>query len=135
MSWACPTCNRTFSRNKQAHSCEKHELNSLFVDKPIQIRELYEYLVERIQPLGQMEIHVSKWNVTMRAATTFMSIFPEKKDLALTIVCDKPIDDFPIYASHHYSKNRWNNHIKIEHKEEVDSQLMGWIQDAYKLCS
>jgi hypothetical protein len=135
MSWTCPNCERTFTRNKQWHSCEKHELVSLFIDKPQFIRDLYDHLIKEVEKIGPMEVHVSKWNITLRHSSTFMSIFPEKKDLALAIVCDKPIDDFPIYDSHQYSKQRWSNHVKIEEPGEIDSQLLGWIRDAYFLCS
>jgi len=133
MPWTCPNCNRTFSRNKQWHSCEKHELGNLFIDKPEKIRQLYDVLIERIEVFGPMEIHVAKWNVTLRAKSTFMSIIPEKKDLAITFLRDEALDDFPVYDVYHYSKNRWVNHVKIEDPEEIDDQLIKWLKEAYDL--
>lgn len=135
MSWTCSTCKRTFSRNKQSHSCEIHDINSIFHDKPPEIFNLYKTLVSRVQELGSMEVHVATWNITLRSQSTFMSIFPEKKDLALAIIRDEPLDDFPVYQSYQSSKKRWSNHIKIEKEEEIDTQLLGWIKDAYDLCS
>lgn len=135
MSWTCPTCKRTFTRNRQAHSCEKHELSALFADKPEFIRTLFDYLLEQIKTVGPMEVHVAKWNVTLRSATTFVTIIPEKKDLIIRMAHQTALDDFPVYDSHQYSKNRWANLVKIENKEEVDSQLIAWIKDAYELCS
>ena len=135
MSWTCSICERTFARNKQAHSCEIHDINSIFFDKPPEIYELYKSLISRIQKLGPLEVHVAKWNVTLRSHTAFMSIFPEKKDLALAFLRDEALDDFPVYSSYQSSKKRWSNHVKIETEEEIDTQLMGWIKDAYDLCS
>lgn len=135
MSWTCADCGRTFSRNKQAHSCEKHSIENLFIDKPQHIWHLYQALIDRIKEIGPLEVHVAKWNITLRASTTFMSINPEKKDLALTIIRDEPLDDFPVHNSFQYSKNRWSNHVKIETEEEIDKQLLTWIKEAYELCS
>ncbi len=135
MAWTCPTCGRSFARNKQWHSCEKHDINTIFADKPAEIRDLYEIFVQKVQEIGPMEIHVAKWNISCRAASTFVGIFPEKRDLAISFVRDEPLDDFPVYATHHYSKNRWSNHVKIEEAEEIDEQLLRWIKDAYQLCS
>lgn len=135
MTWTCPTCGRDFARNKQWHSCEKHDLNAIFSDKPQKIIELYKHLISALEPLGPMEIHASKWNITLRAKSTFMSIFPEKKDLALTFVRDEPLDDFPVYQTYQHTKNKWSNHVKIENIEEIDNQLLTWIKDAYILCS
>ena len=126
---------RTFSRNKQAHSCEIHDINSIFHDKPPEIHNLYNALVSRVKELGLMEVHVAKWNITLRSQSTFMSIFPEKKDLVLAIIRNEPLDDFPVYQSYQSSKKRWINHVKIETIEEIDAQLLGWIEDAYKICS
>lgn len=135
MSWTCPKCARTFTRNKQAHSCETHDISLLFSDKSPEIFELFKALISKVQELGPMEVHIAKWNITIRSKTTFMSIFPEKSDLALAIIRDEPLDDFPVYSTYQYSKNRWSNHVKIEEPEEIDDQLLNWIQYAYELCS
>ena len=111
MSWTCSTCDRTFKRNKQAHSCEKHEIESHFIDKPAHIWELYMSLISQVQAFGLMEIHVSKWNITLRSAITFMSVYPEKKHLTIIFIRDEALDDFPVHDSYHHSKNRWNNHV------------------------
>ena len=134
MSWTCPECERTFRRNNQAHSCEKHSIDNLFFDKPQHIRELYDSLIKQVGELGPMEIHVGKWNVTLRSGITFMSITPEKKDLALAFLRDEPLDDFPVHDNYQHGKDRWSNHVKIETGEEIDGQLMGRLGDAYKLC-
>ncbi len=135
MTWTCTTCNRTFKRNKQAHSCEKHEVESLFIDKPANIWELYLNLISQIQEFGPMEIHIAKWNVTLRSATTFMTVIPENKHLTITFIRDEALDDFPVYDSYHYSKNRWSNLVKIESLDEIDRQLLSWLREAYLLCT
>jgi len=135
MPWTCPTCKRTFKRNKQAHSCEKHEVEALFIDKPAHIWELYRNLVSQVQEFGSMEVHVAKWNVTIRSAVTFMSIIPEKKHLTITFIRDEALDDFPVYESYLHSKKRWSNLVKIESVDEIDKQLLSWLNEAYVLCS
>jgi len=134
MAWTCPTCKRTFLRNKQWHSCEEHDIENIFADKPLRIRQLYEALLGEVLKIGPMEVHVSRWNITLRHNSTFMAVVPDKSTLVITFIREEALDDFPVYQTHHYSKNRWSNHVKIESKEEIDRQLLNWLKEAYDMA-
>ena len=133
MPWICPECNRKFARNKQARSCESYALDPLFVKSNPGVRALYDSLIRIVSTFGPVDIRVGSYIVSLRNLSTFMSIFPERNHLTITFIRDEALDEFPVYQTYQQSKNRWANHIKIESREEIDDQLIGWLKEAFVL--
>jgi hypothetical protein len=132
--WICPECGRKFTRNRQGHSCVRHDPELLFIGKSQKARDLYNLIIEKVQAFGEIEINPQKWNISIRRLTTFIAIMIEKDHLTLVFLTDRPIDDFPVYNSFHHSAHRWSNALKIESPDEVDDQLMQWLKEAYDLA-
>ncbi len=133
MPWTCPECKRVFARNKQAHSCQSYNLNPLFAKSNSEVRDLYDKLILLLEKFGPIDIRVSQYHISIRNLSTFLNIVPEKTHLTLSFVRDEALDEFPIYSNYQRSKNRWSNSIKIESEEEIDEQLINWLNDAYKI--
>ena len=133
MPWTCPECKRVFARNKQAHSCQSYNLNPLFAKSNSEVRDLYDKLILLLEKFGPIDIRVSQYHISIRNLSTFLNIVPEKTHLTLSFVRDEALDEFPIYNNYQRSKNRWSNSIKIESEEEIDEQLINWLNDAYKI--
>jgi hypothetical protein len=95
---------------------------------------LFRELMDRISVFGEIELHTGKWGITVRHLSTFLSIMIERDHLSLIFLCDRPIDEFPVYQNYHHSARRWSNAVKIEDSEEIDNQLLGWLKEAWELA-
>jgi len=42
------------------------------------------------------------------------------------------LDSVRIFQSIEPYPNRWTHHVLIEHSDDVDTQLMEWLDDAYQ---
>ena len=135
MPWTCPNCNRVFSRNKQAHSCESFDLDPLFLKSAKGVRELYDILILKMKEFGPLDIRIGSFGISLRNLSTFLHIIPEKNHLTLSFVRDEALDDFPVYQYYQQTSRKWSNLVKVESPEEIDNQLIGWLKDAYILCS
>jgi hypothetical protein len=46
----------------------------------------------------------------------------------------RTLDDPRIAKTEQVSKNRWHNEIRLDTPEQIDSELCGWLQEAYTLA-
>lgn len=95
---------------------------------------LFNTLVGKVCEFGEVELHVGKFNITLRRLSTIMMVLIEKDHLTLNFISGKPIDEFPVYQNYHYSARRWSNAVKIESPDEIDAQLMKWLREAWELA-
>ena len=131
--WICPDCGRKFARNKQSHSCESYSLEDLLRGKNPAMVELFQQLMNRVNQFDEVELHPTKWGITVRHLSTFLSVMVEKDHLTLVFVSREPVEEFPVYQNYHYSANRWHNAVKIESEEEIDDQLINWLKAAWEV--
>jgi hypothetical protein len=132
--WTCPECGRKFARNKQSHSCTQYDQNLFFKGRVPAMVELCNDLIYRVKQFGEVEVYTGKWNLTLRHYSTFLSIIIEKSHLTLVFISEEPIDEFPVYQTHHHTSSRFSNLVKIESLDEIDDQLMNWLKRAWELA-
>jgi hypothetical protein len=53
----------------------------------------------------------------------------------LTIKAEKPIRSPRVTKAEQVSRNRWHLDVKVSNTEEIDSELLGWLRQAYDLCA
>jgi hypothetical protein len=53
--------------------------------------------------------------------------------LLVTIKASKPVQSPRIFKAEQVSKNRWHLEVKLSTADEIDSELLGWIREAYEL--
>lgn len=132
--WTCPACGRKFTRKNQSHSCEQYDLDAFFIGKTENARKLFDTLLERVQPFGEVDLHVGKYHLTLRHLSTFSSIMVEKDHLTIVFISQEPIDEFPVHKNHPSGPNKYANVIKVEEVDEIDNQLIRWLQEAYEMA-
>ena len=135
MAWTCPDCKRVFARNKQAHSCKSYDLDPLFAKSNQGVRDLYDHLLLLVSKFGPIDVRVGTFSISIRNLSTFVEIIPERNHMTITFIRDEKLDEFPIYQSYQRSKHRCSNLIKVESKDEIDEQLINWLNDAYLLTA
>ena len=106
-----------------------------FAGKPEE-QALYEIFRSRLlAEVGEARIKVSKTQITFsgKYGFAFVSHPRRKKDQSILVsfgLFHRQESDRIQYASEPYP-NRWTHHMLIQTPEEIDDELVGWIQEAY----
>jgi hypothetical protein len=72
-----------------------------------------------------------KTSIHLNHKTAFAGIRTQKKALLVNIKSAEAIKDARISKSEKLSASRYHQEIKLTSVEEVDSQLVGWLREAY----
>lgn len=112
-----------------------------FFDKMPQMRPLYQVLKEKLNRVyPDMEVKITKTQISFRNRHVFaMASLPwrrvkgwPEKYLLVSFGLSYQKESPRIAQSVEAYPNRWTHHMVIEHKEEIDDELMGWIHEAYQ---
>jgi hypothetical protein len=128
--WTCPRCRRQFANRNQAHSCGQFTVDQLLDGKPLEIVEWYERLADMVQRCGEVVVAPTKTRVLFKVRTVFASVAVSKNWLDVLFVLDRRLkhprikkaqDEYPGIV--HF--------LRIEKIEDLDTNLAGWLQEAY----
>jgi hypothetical protein len=96
-------------------------------------QKLYEQLIRSLKKLGPFQIENKKTCVHLARKSAFAGVHPRKQHLLITIKTAKPLDSERVVKSEQVSKSRWHQDIKLTSKDEIDSELLAWMREAYEL--
>ena len=133
--WNCPNCGRNFRNTNQDHSCMITDLESHFVNKQQKVIETFTVIKNEVMKLEGVKINSVKNAILFQAKSNFLAVKPKKNHLDIEFVLDKRIEGFPIYKTVQATKLKLAHFVRLEHPDEVDNQLIGWITDAYLISN
>ena len=128
-------------RWEQSHTAQElsPEECLFFAGKPEE-QALYALFRSRLlTEVGEAHIKVSKTQITFsgKYGFAFVSHPRRKKDQGILVsfgLFHRQESDRIQYASEPYP-NRWTHHMLVQTPEEIDDELMGWIQEAHDFAS
>jgi hypothetical protein len=135
MRWTCPDCKRDFRTTNQWHSCNLTDVNDHLKDKPASIVATIEKLLDVGLQLEGTELVTVKSSVSVKVGAKFLSLYPSKTRIEVWFYSSEEIEEFPVYKSTRISGKRVLNQLVVESPEEVDEQLIHWIQASYAIVS
>lgn len=97
--------------------------------------ELYKKLLTSLKPLGPYQEEIKKTSIHLAARTAFAGVRLRRDYLLLTIKAEKPLESPRILKIEQVSKSRWHCELKLSDAKEIDRELLGWLKQAYALCS
>lgn len=113
----------------------------MFFDKMPQLQPLYEKLKGKLQALyPDMAIKITKTQISFRNRTVFaMASLPwrkvrgwPKEYLLVSFGLPYQKESPRIVQSVEAYPNRWTHHVILEREEEIEEELIGWLQEAYR---
>lgn len=117
----------------------KREIESFFSKMP-EVIPLYERIEEKIlERFDDVSIEIKKTQITFKSKRGFVYVWlPIRRMknrpvyyLVLSFGLDQRIESSRIAESVETYKNRWMHHLIVEKPEELNDELMRWIQEAY----
>ena len=131
--WTCSKCGRKFRKSNQPHSCKKVPLEKHFAGKGL-AKELFDFLVKSIEAdIGRVEIISIPCCVHLFGKYDFLAALPKKKGLEVRFALDRKLESSRITACVPLSSKTFKNCLKVDSKEEIDDELLGWLKESYYL--
>lgn len=106
---------------------------------------LFETFENRLeQAVGEFSVRVQKTQITYSnrhvfACVSFLKVRKAKQRppvyIVVTFGLHRKIDSPRIDAAVEAYPGRWTHHVLVERPEEIDEELMSWIQEAYALAA
>lgn len=116
----------------QSHSCLVVDIEQHFISKKPEMRLLYDQLMQLLGSTEAYRISVVKNAILVSANSTFLAIKPKKNWLDIEFVLAEEVNDFPIHKTIKAAHNRWAHFMRIQHPDELDRQLAGWVKRAFE---
>jgi len=131
--WTCSTCGRIFEKANQPHSCHKVPLEQHFKNKD-KAKELFDYLVKQINSkIGKCQIISIPCCVHLFGKDDFLAVLPKKDKLEIRFALDRKLDSSRLKQSVQMTAKFFKNCIDIKAREEINEELIGWLNQAYHL--
>jgi predicted transport protein len=128
--WACPKCDRRFTRKNQRHACGTGEREQVLRSRPAEVVELYAALEAFVNSLGPVEFVTRERYVLLRSKRVFADLGVMTDTLRLAI-------HLPRHAVNErfikiVADNRQVTHVaKLRGLEELEA-MKPFLREAYE---
>jgi hypothetical protein len=95
---------------------------------------VYTKLAKALDRFGSYEVEEKKTSLHLTRRRAFAGIHPRANGVVLNLVFDTPLEDARVHKCERVSANRCHVEFKLEDPNQVDAQLVGWMQRAYSLA-
>jgi hypothetical protein len=133
MSWTCPQCGRKFKTERHYHSCDVVTMDDHLKKCTPEIKKLAEKIFKMALSWKNVQITPLKSMILITAGMNFMSMKPKKEWLEIEFILEEEINEFPIYKTLRYTRNKVVHSVKIDSEEDLNLQLTDWLKQAYNL--
>ena len=100
-----------------------------------QLKILYQELLDELNQFGKVAVEEKKTSFHLKNRVAFVGVHPKKNHFVLNIVSSSPIKSSRITKLEKVSANRFHNEVKIGKREDIDTELLSWLKDAYRLTA
>jgi hypothetical protein len=131
--WKCPNCGRTFEKHGQMHSCQTKSLDEHFKNKDL-AKSLFEVLFKIInKEVGKCKVVSIPCCIHLYGEYDFLAALPKRDRLEIRFGLYYAIKSPRIKQAVPISEHSFKICIDIKSKEDIDSELMDWVKEAYHL--
>ena len=110
-------------------------VTSHFQNKDKVVREIYECLLRKVEQCGTVSEDAKKTSIHLVNRTAFAGVATRKGAINLTIKGDRALSSSRVTKSEQVSAHRFHHEVKLTSPADIDSQLIGWLREAYKLSA
>jgi hypothetical protein len=111
----------------------EYTVDDQFTGKAPNVRAIYDLLLTHLRMFGPVSEEPKKTSIHLANTSGFAGVHTRKNYLILNIRSDHPIDSARISKSEQVSKSRYHQEIKLENLDDVDAELLEWLEAAYAL--
>lgn len=115
--------------NENGHTVKEH-----FENRAPEVKATYGAILKAAKKLGAVKEEAKKTSIHLVRKSAFAGIATRKTALILTLKSDSDITSKRIAKREQASAHRWHLEVKLEKPEQVDRELIHWLERAYELA-
>ena len=97
------------------------------------VSDIYDRLLGALRQLGPVDEDPKKTSIHLSHGSAFAGVHPRASSIVLNIRTSEPIDSPRVRKTEQVSKNRFHNELVLSSTHDVDAELLGWLERAYRL--
>ena len=113
-----------------AHTVKEH-----FENRAPEVKATYQAILKAAKEFGPVIEEAKKTSIHLVSKSAFAGVATRKTALILTLKSDSDIPSKRIAKREQTSAHRWHVELKLETPQEVDRELINWLERAYQLAS
>ena len=98
------------------------------------VRDAWERLRETAAAFGDQRIYASHKSIMFSRRTCYFFVRPKQKHLELCVFLGRTIRAPQVKRAEPSSKAKIYHIIRVTHRDEVESPITDWLQEAYEFC-
>lgn len=103
----------------------------LFQGKTESVKDLYQLLLGELKKLGPIRVTMKSISISLENRRAFASALIRNRSIKLVLRTNHKIVSPRIRSLEHVAKTSYDHTIFIESKNDIDEELMKWLEDAY----
>ena len=114
-------------------STNSHSVTEHFEKSEPQVRAIYAAILTAARKWGSVTEDPKKTSIHLVRKTAFAGIATRKAALILTLKSDSDIRSERIAKREQASAHRWHLEVKLEKPQQVNRELIRWLEKAYQM--
>jgi hypothetical protein len=106
-----------------------------FENKEPVVSAIYKKLISECKKFGPVTQSPKKTSIHLDAKSGFVGVYTRRNCLLLHIHTNFDINNSRIDKTEKISTNRFKHIVRISNQDEIDQQIINWLESAYKLKS
>jgi hypothetical protein len=119
----------------QEHDCWTTTEEALIRDLSDDLRDAWERLRETAVSLGEQRIYASHKSIMFSRKSCYFFVRPKKSFLEVCIFLGRMLRAPQVRRADRSSRSKVYHIIQIRHRDEVESPITDWLQEAYELSN
>ena len=115
--------------NENGHTIKEH-----FENRAPEVKATYAAILKAAKKFGTVKEEAKKTSIHLVRKSAFAGVATRKSALILTLKSDSDIPNKRIAKREQASAHRWHLEVKLETPEQVDREILAWLEKAYELA-
>jgi len=128
--WECYHCKQWVEKD-EPHDCWTTTEAALTADLSEDLQEAWQRLRETAVDLGEQRIYASHHSIMFSRKACYFFVRPKRRFLEVCVFLPRTITAPQIRRATPSSKAKVAHLIQVRHRDEVESPLTDWLQEAY----
>jgi hypothetical protein len=94
--------------------------------------DLYTMLLDELKKLGPVRENKKTVSISLENRRHFASVMLRSRSLKLVFRANRRISSPRIHSTQHVAEKSFDHTILVESRTEIDTELLGWMAEAYQ---
>jgi len=117
----------------EAHDCWTTTESALTAELSEELRDAWVRLRDAATEFGEQRIYASHHSIMFSRKSCYFFVRPKRSFLEVCVFLDRGLKSPLVRRADRASKSKVANLIQIRHRDEVESPIIEWLQEAYAL--